>query len=268
MADVADGRLAAPRPGRRLTCSAVVWRRADFRESSRVVTLLSREHGRLVALAKGAHRADSSCLGRLDFLNEVRVTLSPDRGGLRILERVVLQREPRALRAGRRYLAACHLCELVDAALLTEPVEPALFDLLHGGLLLLERCPLAAIPHVVVGLELLYLQHAGALPDLQHCAACGADLASSAFHDSNGALACRRHAPAPRTPVGKQSLEHLQRLRRLPGKLWPELGSRRLPPGASVLPGLWLQRALERRGRLRRHIFAAAAAEPALDSHA
>src|SRR5882672_7879250 len=106
---MADGKASRSR------CLALLWKRVDFRESSRVVSLVTREHGRVMALAKGAHRPDSPFLGRLDFLNEVYATLSPDRGGLRLLLRVELVHERRALRSPARFLAASHVCDLADA---------------------------------------------------------------------------------------------------------------------------------------------------------
>jgi DNA repair protein RecO len=239
----------------RLESAALVWKRFDFRESSRVLALVLREHGRVGVLAKGAHRPDSPLLGRIDFLNELRVVLSPDRSGLRVLRRAELVRERRGLREPLRFLAASHLAELCDPGFQPERPDPELYDLLSGGLALLERCPLTAIPVVVLGLELRYLQHLGALPDLQHCSHCGQDLAGSAFRSGSGALSCRQHAEAPRTPVPARALAALAALATLPGRELPQQDARALTPTAIELPSRWLSTALERRPRLRASVF-------------
>ena len=196
---------APRRASRQTTAPAIVLRRRDFRESSRIVTCLTREHGKISGLAKGAHRPDSALLGRIDFLNEIQATFSPDRGGLRILTRAKLTRERRALRKPRRYLAAGHVAWLVDVACQEGRPEPELYDLLVGGLNLLERCPVEAIPQVVLGLELRHLAALGALPDLEHCAECGQELGSSGYRQADTmGLACStpgsRAIPSPRAP--------------------------------------------------------------------
>lgn len=236
--------------------TAVVLRRSDFRESSRIVTLLTLEQGRVMALAKGAHRPHSPFVGRLDFLNEVRATVSADRGGLRLLTRVELVRERRALRQPPRFLAASHLAHLCDFAMPDAGPQPAVHELLVGGLSLLERCPAAAIGQVVLGLELRHLALLGALPDLEHCSACGRELGGHACQDEGPGLVCRDHAEPPRRSVPTAVLELLRRLRDTPGRQWPE---QRLPAAvlaAAALPARWLAHATEQRSRLRPLLFA------------
>tara|TARA_R110002072_G_scaffold241027_12_gene399803 strand:- start:18168 stop:18911 length:744 start_codon:yes stop_codon:yes gene_type:complete len=245
------------RAGRQTTAQAIVLRRRDFRETSRIVTCITREHGKVTGLAKGAHRPDSPLLGRIDFLNELTASFSPDRGGLRILVRAKLTRERRALRTPQRFLAAGHIAWLVDVASLEGRADPELFDLLLGGLNLLERCPLATIPQVVLGLELRHLEAVGALPDFDTCGECGVALRDQAFRqeDTMG-LACRQHAGLPRYPVLNAAMELLRTLRATSGRDWPtlEVGSETKP--AATMTALWLAAAVEQRAPYRGLIFA------------
>lgn len=252
------GTAPAARPPQRATAptDAVVLRRSDFRESSRIVTCLTRDQGRVTALAKGAHRADSTFLGRIDFLNELRATFGPDRGGLRLFVRADLVRERRGLRAPRRFLAASHLAQLCEFAMPDERPEPRVFELLVGGLALLERCPDPALAHVLLGLELRHLAAIGALPDLDHCAGCGTPLGEVAFRNEGDlGLYCRRHAGAPRQPIGAGSLALLRELHRRPGREWPQLAATSPARLAAPLPALWLAAATEQRSRLRALFF-------------
>jgi len=236
---------------------AIVLRRSDFRESSRIVTCLAREHGRMVGLAKGAHRPDSPFLGRIDFLNEVVATFSADCGGLRLLERVELVRERRGLREPTRFLAASHLARLCDVAVPDGQPEPRVFDLLLGGLSLLERCPLPTVGLVVLGLEVRLLELLGALPDLHHCAHCETPLGDHVFvHAESHGLVCREHAGMPRTPVAAEVIALLRALLVTSGRQWPALTAAIPATRAAALPARWLAVATEQRSPLRAMLFA------------
>lgn len=236
---------------RTLVTEAIVWKRIDFRESSRIVTFLTRDHGRVQALAKGAHRPSSPLLGRVDLFNEVRITLSADRGGLRTLLRLELLHERRALREPRRFLAASHLAELCDRATHADRPDPELHDLCSGGLLLLEKAPVHALPTVVLGLELRLLSHLGQLPDLEHCSGCGVELGNGAWLGADGSLGCRAHAPSPRTALPAHALARLHTLLQVPGRKLPLAGDEPTSPAATAACGRWLELALERTFRLR-----------------
>jgi len=219
------------------------------------VAFLTREHGRVQALAKGAHRLESQFLGRLDFLNEVRLVATAERSGLRLLTRVDLRRERRTLREPQRFLAASHLAWLCDLAWPDPRPEPSVYDLLHGGLLLLERCPEAALTTTVLGLELRQLQLLGALPDLHHCGRCGAPLAdgqTTAMAD--GALSCGQHQGTGHK-LGGGALPLLQRLSAARGRDLPKCAGDPALGQLVALPARWLQAATEQRSPLRPLVF-------------
>ena len=224
---------------------ALVWKRTDFRESSRLVTILSEDLGKLTVLGKGAHRANSQCLGRIDFLNLIRVKISG--ANLPVIHRVELIHEHRRLREPARYLAASYLTELFDPAFPPGRIDRALFELLTGGLLLLERCPREVIPQILAGVELRFLRELGLQPPLLQCSRCGESLRDDALfpaHDHSGLL-CRRHATAGSPPVPQEVLHWLDRLGQSRGRDWPSLPS--APPGVFELLGRWTAAAIERR---------------------
>jgi DNA repair protein RecO (recombination protein O) len=227
----------------------IVWKRSDFRESSRLITLVTPEHGKLVTLGKGAHRPGSQCLGRIDFLNLLEVKISG--GRLPILHRVRLVREHRALREPIRYSAASYLTEIFDPTFLSGRADPGLFELLAGGLLLLERCPAVAIPRVLAGIELKYLAELGLQPPLLQCRQCGQALSDGPLYpgEPHGGLCCRRHAGGDARAVPSRALRWLDDLRESPGRTWPGLPP--VPRDARQLLGRWIANAMERRPRWR-----------------
>ncbi len=232
------------------TLRAFVWRRHDFRESSRVVALVTRDEGRIHVLAKGAHRPGSQFLGRLDFLNLVDATCSAGGDRLRLLSRVTLVHEPRALRTPARFAAAAHVAELVDHLFHDGRPDPSAFDLLAGALTLVERCPKRALPRVVAGFELRFLALLGVLPAFDRCSACGRTSRELFAESRSLALHCATHAQH-RAPLRPSALHWLATTDVAPGRTWPTLADVDGADAALALLGEWVATTLERRPRLR-----------------
>jgi DNA repair protein RecO (recombination protein O) len=227
----------------------VVWKRTDFRESSRLVTLVSRERGRFVALVKGAHRPDSAHLGKLDFLNRCEVQIAGR--GIPLLGRTRLLHEPRALRLPTRFLTAQHFAELFDRVLIADHADAGLFDLLLGALTLAERTPEPNLPVAVLGVELRLLQSLGLLGDLQSCPACGA-----AGPDHAAAAGAGLDCPAHRSPgavrLSAAAAGWLRRMAASPGRTWPAIAPEAGLGEALQVSARWIEHGLELRPAYRR----------------
>ncbi len=233
--------MARARTGRSPPVDAIVWRRHDFRESSRIVTLLTREHGKVRALAKGAHRPDSVLLGKIDFLAQLRVELWTRGETMPLLSRATLAHEPRGLREPLRYRLAGYLVELVDRALPDDRADPDLYDLVQGGLVLCERSPKPALAQVLAGLEWRFLALVGAQPELDVCAVSGQALPAQAAAalDRDGRTLCALAAAPAGVRVAPATRACLRSLGREPGANWPTL---RIAPASLAEALAWTGR--------------------------
>lgn len=160
------------------SCTAIVLRRQDWRETSRIVTLVTRDFGRRSFLAKGAHRPKSAFLGALDALHviEARVRVREGRG-LQLLDSArVIQGNVPFRRDSERYGLAMHLSEVVQLAMPEGRADPDLFDLYRGGLALYRGTPKSSLLTVATALELRTLRILGVLPELDRCTKSGARL--------------------------------------------------------------------------------------------
>jgi DNA repair protein RecO (recombination protein O) len=175
----------------------VVLRTQKLGEADRIITLLTRSHGRVRAVGKGVRRTRSKFGSRLEPFTHVDLQLYAGRS----LD-VVQQAETLAPYGDRlasdyaRYTAGTAMLETAERLTETER-EPALqlFLLLAGGLRTLAEG--RRDPGLVLDAFLLRsLAVAGWAPSFHDCARCGAPGPHKAFNLASGGTVC----PSCRTP--------------------------------------------------------------------
>ena len=207
---------------------AIVIRTIEVFETSLVVTLFTRELGKVGALAKGARRPKSALQGGLDLLGVSDIVLIPKASeSLDLLTEAApverfapLRRDLAALYAG--YYVAELLTELTD----NHDPHPTLFDAARITLRHLGQPELR--PRRMLRFELACLRELGLMPALEHCAHCGAAVGPSGgrtwFGLSSGGVLCDdcRIGPAHVVALTDGELHAIRVLAR-PGHAWREL---------------------------------------------
>ncbi len=175
---------------------ALVLRVQKLGESDRIITLLTRRHGRVRAAAKGVRRTTSRFGARLEPFGHVDVQIYGDLGNLARSLHTIRQAESIELygkQLGRdypRYTAASAVAETAER-LTPEEHEPALrlFQLTLGALR-----ALAAAEHASTLVLDAYLLRAmgtaGWAPALAECAVCGTPGPHAAFAVAAGGAVC------------------------------------------------------------------------------
>lgn len=188
---------------------ALVLRVIEFSETSCVVTLFTREFGKVRALAKGARRLKGPFESALDLLARCRIVfLRKSSESLDLLTEAKLERRFRAadrdlssLYAG--YYVAELLNELTDDA---DP-HPELFDVAVATLSGLASGG-APVPALILRFEMMALRMLGHLPSLDACVDCGAAAPKTgrvAFGLLGGGVLCTRCRPGKRHVVSIQA---------------------------------------------------------------
>ncbi|MCB1929058.1 MAG: DNA repair protein RecO [Rhodocyclaceae bacterium] len=152
---------------------AFVLHTQPWRETSLIVELFSREHGRLPLVAKGARRPTSAFRGLLMGFQPLLADWSGG-GEVRTLARVEWQGGVPLL-AGRALLSGYYLNELLVSLMPREDAHPALYDDYRATLV-----DLAAGKPIEAALrrfEFALLAAMGYMPDLARCADSGAGVA-------------------------------------------------------------------------------------------
>ncbi len=152
---------------------SLVIRAVDVFESSRVLTLFTRDLGKVSALAKGARRLKSSFQSALDLLSVCDiVVLHKASESLDLLTEAVLVERFDSLRRDLAALyAGCYIAELLDALTDHHDPHPKLFDAAHVTLRHLGD-PVTR-PSRILRFELACLRELGLMPALNHCVHCG-----------------------------------------------------------------------------------------------
>ncbi len=171
---------------------ALVLRRIPLGEKDKIVTLLTREAGKLRAVAKGARGTSSRLSGATEPLTVFEGLFSSG-NRLDILSQAEVRETFGALRTDYGLLLrATYLCEIVDHLVLDHDPQPDVFDVLVTGLYLL---PGARQPDFVLhAIELQLLGLLGYEPRLGACMRCdggfGKHLRPVAFFPGYGGVLC------------------------------------------------------------------------------
>ena len=183
--------------------TAIVLRTVEFSETSLVVTLFTREFGKLGALAKGARRPKNPFESALDLLALCRIVfLHKSSEALDLVTEAKLLRRFRP--AGRDLFglyAGYYVAELLGELTDEDDPHPELFDLAEETLQALAAGD--AVPRQIVRFELGALRLLGHMPALEQCAECGTPVATTgrvAFGQLQGGVLC------PKCRAGKRAV--------------------------------------------------------------
>jgi DNA repair protein RecO (recombination protein O) len=192
---------------------AVVLRTQKLGEADRIVTMLSRRHGKVRAVAKGVRRTKSRWGARLEPFNHVDVQCYTGRS----LDVVTQAQTVDAFGAGilgdySRYTTGCAVLETADR-LVSEEGEPAMrvYLLVVGAIRALagrERDPSL----VLDAFFLRAMTHAGWAPAITVCARCAEPGPHAAFNIAAGGSVCPRCRPPGSVLPGTETYRLLDAL--------------------------------------------------------
>jgi DNA repair protein RecO (recombination protein O) len=198
---------------------AVVLRTADYKDSDRMVTMLTKEYGKMSAAARGAKKPTSKLFAAASLFccGEYMFYEKDGRYGLKscAVRRTFfdLQNDYDA------FAAACFIADAVDKVAQEDDVTPGLFSLTISALYALDTgvAPGTALSYFVQ--RLLYIE--GVYPNLKSCVLCGSRTGLTRFSAEHGGAVCTKCAHT-HGGIGLEGdvLDALQRMARtLPGDM-------------------------------------------------
>ena len=172
-------------------------------DATLVVDLLTRDHGRLGAVARAARKSRQRFPGGLDVLCRVEANLEPPtRGDLHQLQGAVVKESYSALRTDVLALGrAAYVAELAAMVSSKGHPTPGLYAVVLAALDALQAGPVG--PALLRWVEVQLLLLLGDLSPPGHCASCGTPLTQGALvlGAHAGHLFCDRCAPPGARPM-------------------------------------------------------------------
>jgi DNA repair protein RecO (recombination protein O) len=204
---------------------AIVLRAVEWSETSSIVTLWTREFGKVRGVAKGARRPKGPFESALDLLSTCRIVfLRKSTEALDLLYEAKLERRfrPRAGDLTSLY-AGYYVAELLNELTDDYDPHPELFDAAQEALVALAQA--GSIATVILRFELLTLTALGHMPSLSRCVECGQPIQPAgrvAFGLVVGGVLCRHCRPGKTqvVSVSEPSLDLLSRLAEPANSSW------------------------------------------------
>lgn len=185
----------------------IVLRGYPFGEADKVVVLLSPNHGKVRAVAKGVRKTKSRFGGRLEPFTHVDVLLYEGRNLDTITQVSVVEPFAHLRLDLDRVLTAGTMVEAIDAVAQEGHGSHRQFLLLQRGLRALERGPVH--PDLVASYLLKLAAVVGVAPALEECAECGSPEDLLRFSLASGGAVCRRCSPDAGVKLRRGLTSHL-----------------------------------------------------------
>lgn len=240
--------MASPRWYR---CEGVILKNYPIGEADLMVTVYTRERGKLRAVARGARRSNSKLVGHLEPLTQVSLSLAKGRN-LDYITQAQVTSNFTPLKDGLNGISkGFYLAELVDGFGSEASPNPSLYNLALETLQTIARDPETDLP--LRFFELRLLQVSGLKPELYQCVECRQSLKPGGHRFSpnlGGALCPDCHPDSGQVlPLSLRALKVLRLLDRsrtteIPSFKLGEPLARELKALLSVTVEYWLDKQL------------------------
>lgn len=194
---------------------ALVLREVDYKESDKILTVLTAENGKMTLSARGCRKKNSPLAASCQLLVWSEMTLYEYQGRWSIKEASAERRFEGVRNDLDKLSLACYIAEMIQVLAVEELPAPDLLSLTLNSLHALDKLdyPLAQIK---AAFELKAMCLAGYEPALEACGMCGAEPEQPRLHLSQGVLycaACRDAAgegiAMPLTPGALNAMRHV-----------------------------------------------------------
>jgi DNA repair protein RecO (recombination protein O) len=198
---------------------AIVLKHADWGEADRLLTIYSREDGKVRVRAKGVRKIRSRRAGHLEPFTRVAIQLAQSRDMPIVTQAEAIDSYPALREDLERIGYASYVAELVDKFSYEEGQNLPLYNLLRNTF---SRLNAAGLDYLLVlrYFEIRLLDYTGFRPDLTHCMDCGEEVQpeDQFFSVSQGGVLCPAcgRTTVGAVPISMDALRYLRHFQRSP----------------------------------------------------
>ena len=176
-----------------ITTKALVLRTVDYKETDKILTLLTQDQGKLTASARGCRKKGSAIAAGCQLLAWSEMVLYDYQGRWSVKEAAV-ERLFQGVRDDIERLAlGCYFAEVTELLAVEGEENPELLSLILNSLHALDKLPEKPLPLVKAAFEWKAMALAGYEPLIDGCAVCGAHPSENPrFHLREGVLHCAK----------------------------------------------------------------------------
>ena len=174
-----------------ITTMALVLRTVDYKETDKILTLLTQDQGKLTASARGCRKKGSAIAAGCQLLAWAEVVLYDYQGRWSVKEAAV-ERLFQGVRDDIERLAlGCYFAEVTELLAVEGEENPELLSLILNSLHALDKMPEKPLSLVKAAFEWKAMALAGYEPLIDGCDVCGAEPPEEPrFHLREGVLHC------------------------------------------------------------------------------
>ena len=217
-------------PPRSYHCEGLTLKKSPMGEGGLLVTLFTKDQGKLRAVARGARRSASKMVGHLEPLTQVRLSVTHGRNLDYITQAQIIGNFADVKNDLDAMTKGLYLAELLDGFGSEAHSNQPLYHMAVEVLQSVGRNPKSDWPLRFFELQLLRVS--GLMPELYQCVECNQPLVPGGhrFSPSLGGTLCRQCQPEG-AHVRTLSLRALKVLRLLHRGPLPDIISLKVPPG-------------------------------------
>jgi len=170
----------------------IVLRSIPYRESSSILTFLTKNLGKIKGIAKGRRRPNSRLRVPLELLtrSELILYLKEEREIHTVKEASTITSYDIFRRDYKRFYWGCRMAEITDTLIDTGSPIPRIYNLFIQSLDLISILSEPILPNILLGFTLKTLSFLGHKPVLEKCVKCGNKVSLNYVSISEGGTVC------------------------------------------------------------------------------